>query len=59
MAPSPDPPTPLISREALEELLAASQKAERGKPTWTLSQVAFGIVVVLLVLFVGLVIHAS
>ena len=59
MAPSPDPPTPLISREALEELLAASEAAERRKPTWTLSQVAFAIVVVLLVMFVGLVIHAS
>lgn len=59
MAPSPDPPTPLISREALEELLAASTRAERTKPSWTLSQVAFGIVIVLLVMFLGLVIHAT
>lgn len=54
MRPHSEPPTALISREALEDLIAASVPEGVSRPAWSLSRLAFAIVVGLLALFVVL-----
>ena len=59
MPPHSEPPTALISREALEDLIAASAPEGVPRPPWSLSRVAFAIVVGLIALFVVLLVKIS
>ena len=54
MRPHSEPPTALISRDALEDLIAASAPEGVPRPAWSLSRLALALVVGLIALFVVL-----
>ena len=52
-----DPPTPLIPRAALEQLLVASGDGRRRTQGWTTSQLATASAAILVAFFIGLLVH--